>query len=52
MDYSFKSRVDNTEVYYTENVDIDIDKKNYKKINKKNYKIEYYFMEGHCLTGK
>ena len=48
MDYSFKSRVDNTEVYYTENVDIDIDKKKkiIKIINKKNYKNRVLFYGG------
>ena len=48
MDYSFKSRVDNTEVYYTENVDIDIDKKKkiIKIINKKNYENRVLFYGG------
>ena len=48
MDYSFKLRVDDTEIYYTENIEVKIDKKNIiiKIINKKNYKNRILFYGG------
>ena len=54
MDNSSKLKVDNTSIYYTENIEVKINKKNkvIKIINKKIMKTEYYFMEDLYLIGQ